>query len=285
MVKILTTGCSFTHMPHSWARHLKALNYDVTNVAQGGSGNGFNFRNAGLEIMQNNYDIAIFQLTGVNRFETILHSDHFRTLKNMTKSSKHQHLSFKDTYCWIKSTGDYDWWSDGIWSNSYKPKPDQTLAVFAANEKKVKNFCGKFIKNYRMYTNNDPTRLIETLTSIVSIQNMCKVRNVKPLFFSWMKELHLDRYQIKMKENPSEIRAWYDQIDWSTWWFHNSDEGLSEWGIDNGYAGDLEEDHMNNPPQGWTMIDGKKTMIGHPSKECHRAFSEKVIIPWIEKNA
>ena len=42
---------------------------------------------------------------------------------------------------------------------------------------------------------------------------------------------------------------------------------------------------MNNPPQGWTMIDGKKTMIGHPSKECHRAFSEKVIIPWIEKNA
>ncbi len=278
-MKILTTGCSFTHMPHSWARHL-ALKYDVTNLAQGGAGNEFNFRNAGLELLQNDYDIAVFQLSGINRFELILAEDNFRTLKDITQGNKysHSHISAKEKYCWIKSTGDYEWWNVGLWNATPKN-------TFDAKEKKLKNFCGKFVKNYRMYADNDPIRLIDSLTAIVNLQNICKVRKVKPLFFSWMKELHRERYQIQIEKNTSEIRAWYDQIDWSNWWFHNDNEGLSEWGIDNGYAGDLNEDHINNPPQGWSIIDGKKTMIGHPSKECHQAFNEKVIIPWVEKNA
>lgn len=278
-MKILTTGCSFTHMPHSWARHL-ALNYDVTNVAQGGSGNEFNFRNAGLELLQNNYDVAVFQLSGINRFELVIAEDNFRTLRDITEGNKysHSHISAKEKYCWIKSTGDYEWWNVGLWNTT-------PTNIFGIKERKMKNFCGKFIKNYRMYADNDPIRLIDSLIAIVSLQNICKVRNVKPLFFSWMKELHQERYQIQLERNPSEIRAWYDQIDWDNWWFHNNDEGLSEWGIDNGYAGDLDEDHINNPPQGWSIIDEKKTMIGHPSRECHQAFNEKVIIPWIEKNA
>ena len=275
-MKILTTGCSFTHMDRSWANYL-SKKYDLTNVAQGGAGNEFNFRNAGLELLQNDYDIAIFQLSGINRFELILAEDNFEVLSDITDKSNHAHLSAKENYCWIKSTGDYEWWNVNLWNSTPKN-------VFDIKERKIKNFCGKFVKNYRMYADNYPIRLIDSLTAIVNVQNICKLRNVKPLFFSWMKELHQEKYQMEIKKNPSEIGAWYDQIDWSNWWFHNDNEGLAEWGIDNGYAGVLDEDHINNPPTGWSIIDGKKTMIGHPSTECHKAFAEKVIKPWIRKN-
>ena len=45
----------------------------------------------------------------------------------------------------------------------------------------------------------------------------------------------------------------------------------------------LLEDATNKPPKGWLMIDNKKTMIGHPSTECHKAFAEQIIRPWIQK--
>ena len=43
MKKILTTGCSFTHAPNSWANYLKE-EYDLVNVAEGGAGNEMNLR-------------------------------------------------------------------------------------------------------------------------------------------------------------------------------------------------------------------------------------------------
>ena len=30
------------------------------------------------------------------------------------------------------------------------------------------------------------------------------------------------------------------------------------------------------------MINDKKTMIGHPSTECHKAFADKVVEHWIQ---
>ena len=79
-----------------------------------------------------------------------------------------------------------------------------------------------------------------------------------------------------------ELTFWYSSIDWDHVWFHGTSGGLSEWGIDNGYAGALHEDHINNPPQGWAMIDGKKTMVGHPSTDCHKSFAEKVVKSWLK---
>ena len=196
-MKILTTGCSFTHMDRSWANYL-SKKYDLTNVAQGGAGNEFNFRNAGLELLQNDYDIAIFQLSGINRFELILAEDNFEVLSDITDKSNHAHLSAKENYCWIKSTGDYEWWNVNLWNSTPKN-------VFDIKERKIKNFCGKFVKNYRMYADNYPIRLIDSLTAIVNVQNICKLRNVKPLFFSWMKELHQEKYQMEIKKNPPEI--------------------------------------------------------------------------------
>lgn len=293
---ILTTGCSFTDDPVSWANYLKNQydtkdenygsdwqnrkpykHYRLKNVGNGGSGNLFNFRRASLELLKNDYDLAIFQLSGINRFELILAEENHKALANTTKDEPdHPHVVKKEKYTWIKSTGDYEWWSVKAWM--------ETTTPFDYNERKVKNFCGKFIKNYRMYVDNIPYRLLETLTAIVNLQTICKQRNVKPLFFSWKKEIHNEWYQKVIEQNPSEIGAWWDQIDWDNWWFYNDTGGLAEWGIDNGYTGALHEDHTNNPPQGWSMIDNKKTMIGHPSAELHQAFAEKIIKPWIEKN-
>jgi hypothetical protein len=97
--------------------------------------------------------------------------------------------------------------------------------------------------------------------------------------FFWMRELNTERKK-RIFENK-ELKFWYDKINWGDFWLYDTDGGLCEWGIDNGHTGALHEDHLNNPPQGWAMIDGKKTMIGHPSTECHQAFAEKVVGRWI----
>ena len=43
-MKIITSGCSFTHAPDSWANYLKDQ-YNLINVAEGGGGNEMNVRN------------------------------------------------------------------------------------------------------------------------------------------------------------------------------------------------------------------------------------------------
>ena len=44
----------------------------------------------------------------------------------------------------------------------------------------------------------------------------------------------------------------------------------------------LNEDKINNPPQGWYIndISGEKEMVGHPSTKCHQMFAEKVAKKW-----
>ena len=64
-------------------------------------------------------------------------------------------------------------------------------------------------------------------------------------------------------------------------WFDGMYNGLSEWGINNNHTGALMEDVVNDPPQGWLIIDEQKTMIGHPSTECHTAFADQIIVPWV----
>ena len=70
-MKILTTGCSFTHAPDSWANYLKDQ-YDLSNIAEGGAGNDMNIRNAMINIHKNNYTHCIIQISGINRFELII---------------------------------------------------------------------------------------------------------------------------------------------------------------------------------------------------------------------
>ena len=64
-MKILTTGCSFTHAPDSWANYLEK-DYDLINVAQGGAGNEMNIINAMVELYENSYSHCIVQISGFN---------------------------------------------------------------------------------------------------------------------------------------------------------------------------------------------------------------------------
>ena len=129
------------------------------------------------------------------------------------------------------------------------------------------------------YCYNETHQILKTLHSIKNFQTLCYYEGVRHKIFFWQKELNDER--MKLIFTNKELTYWYSTINWDSCWFHNQYEGLAEWGIDNGYTGALHEDHINNPPQGWAIIDGKKTMVGHPSTECHQAFAEKVVGRWI----
>jgi len=244
-IKIVTSGCSFTHAPNSWANYLKGQ-YDLVNVAEGGGGNEMNIRNIIRAVHEHQPDLAILQISGIDRYELI--SD--------------EHIEFESdavvptgNYTWLKSTGDIEW-AKGVDPRVSKP-----------------------IENYMKYCYNETHQILRTLYSIKNFQTVCEQKNIRHKIFCWMKVFGNLKKQI-IKQN-SELAFWYDNIDWSTFWFHNQNEGLSEWGIDHGYTGAIHEDHINTPPQGWTIIEGRKTMVGHPSTECHRAFAEQVVKEWI----
>lgn len=257
MKKILTTGCSFTHAPNSWANCL-SKDYDVTNVAEGGAGNEMNIRNAMINIHKNDYTHCIVQISGINRFELSI---------DESIVSDNTFLIPNENHTWIKSTGDQEWWHS--WAKENVTTQQTKLVSNALN-------------NYTQHCYSEYRQILNTLTSIVNCQILCKQKQIKQLYFFWKNELL--QYINTIKESK-ELTAWWDQIDWGTFWLYNQYDGLSEWGIANGYTGELDEDHINKPAQGWSILNGKKTMIGHPSTECHNAFSEKIINPWIIQDA
>ena len=260
-MKIVTSGCSFTHAPNSWANYLGGWGdysqgeYDLVNVAEGGGGNEMNIRNISRAIIECKPDYAILQISGVNRYELL--SDE---LIEYPSDAVIKH----ENYTWLKATGNIDW-THGI-------DPRVSLPI----------------RNYMKYCYNETHQILRTLHSIVNFQTLCEKQNVKYKMFFWMRELNTERKK-RIFENE-ELKFWYDKINWENFWLHHrnvngslvAESGLCEWGIDNGHTGALHEDHLNNPPQGWAMIDGEKTMIGHPSTECHKSFAEKVVKSWLK---
>ena len=254
MTSIITTGCSFTHAPDSWANYLKEK-YNIKNVAEGGAGNEMNIRNAMLDIHKNNYTHCIVQISGINRFEVVvdekIHTNNVFLLPN-------------ENYTWIKSTGDQEWWHH--WAKENKVPYEQTQLV------------GNALNNYIKHCYSVNEQILKTLMAIVNCQTLCKQKQIKQLYFCWKNEF--DQY-LDIINSSQELTDWWNQIDWSMFWFDGMYNGLSEWGINNNHTGDLMEDAVNDPPQGWLMIENKKTMIGHPSTECHTAFADQIIVPWV----
>lgn len=258
MIKLITSGCSFTHAPNSWANYLKK-EYDLTNIAEGGSGNEMNLRNASLELLTYPYSHAIIQISGINRFEIII-DEKLNPINN--------YIVPKEIYTWIKSTGDQRWWR-GIQQNNFD--------LFRTS-KNISNRLDAYVK----YCHSDIQQILRTLIGIVHLQKICEINNVKSLFFCWKNEFTLYEKQI---QSSAELTNWWDQIDWTKFWFHGKYGGLAEWGIANNFTGALHEDKTNTPAKGWHDVGGQKIMIGHPSTECHWAFAKKIIKPWIEQNA
>lgn len=244
-MKIVTSGCSFTHAPDSWANYLKEQ-YDLINVAEGGGGNEMNIRNISRAVYEHNPDYAILQISGIDRYELI--SDELIDFESDA-------VIKNENYTWLKSTGDIEWARD-LDSRISKP-----------------------ITNYMKYCYNETHQILRTLSAIRNFQTQCYQQNVKHKIFFWQSELSPERKEIIFRNK--ELTFWYSSIDWDHVWFYGPTGGLSEWGIDNGYTGALHEDHINNPPQGWAILNGKKTMVGHPSTECHQAFAEQIVKEWI----
>jgi len=244
-MKIITSGCSFTHAPDSWANYLKDQ-YDLTNVAEGGGGNEMNIRNISKAIIENNPDYAILQISGINRYELI---------SNELIDFESDAVVKTKNYTWLKSTGDIEW------------------------AKNVDPRISKPITNYTKYCYNDTHQILRTLHHIKNFQTLCKQQNTKyKIFLGWEE---FTKQTINIINETTELAFWYNSIDWSQFWFHDQNKGLSEWGIDHGFTGAIHEDHINTPPQGWAMIEGKKTMVGHPSTKCHQAFAEQVVKEWL----
>ena len=266
-MKIVTSGCSFTEAEDSWANYLKEKykdQHDIINVAEGGGGNEMNIRNITRAIIENNPDFAILQISGVSRYELITDE----VISNWTSETHNVAVQAKETYTWLKSTGTFEWLEDA------EPR------------------IGAPLKNYRKYCYSEVYQLLKTLYLFKNFQTLCENMNVKYKIFLWKREFkkHIEG---KLLNENEELKFWFDSIDWKTWWLYDhkggrpgypgciEKGGIAEWGIDNGYAGVLSDDHTNTPPQGWIMKEGTKRMLGHPSSECHQAFAEQVVRRWI----
>ena len=261
-MKTLTTGCSFTHAPNSWANYLKQ-NYDytnITNIAPGGSGNEFNIITALTEMYSNQepYTHCITQISGINRFELGID-------EKIVHEQIGNFIVTKEWYSWLKSTGDVSFWIKKL----LKKEHFDTFENF----KKV----GNALETYQQHCYSEAKQLMQTLTSICHMQSVCKEKDIKDYYFCWKNEFEQYIDQIKASE---ELYTWYSKIDWSKFYFYNQYGGIAEWGIANGYTGDLNEDEEG---KGWIMDGDKKIMLGHPSTECHQAFAEQIIKPWIGK--
>ena len=77
--------------------------------------------------------------------------------------------------------------------------------------------------------------------------------------------------------NPALVDPVRAMIDWD----RIDSQPMAEWCLANGYAGKLEEDHINTPPRGWIINNGVREMVGHPSEEAHRAYAVRIIQPWL----
>ena len=125
-------------------------------------------------------------------------------------------------------------------------------------------------------------QILRTLYGISLFQDVCASKGIVSKCFLWKKVFNT-KTQSAINNNE-ELRFWYQKINWDNFWFHKERLGLAEWGIDNGYTGDLNEDKINNPPQGWYINDdtGEKEMVGHPSTQCHMQFALQVVKKWLE---
>ena len=161
-MKIITSGCSFTHAPDSWANYLKDQ-YELVNVAEGGGGNEMNIRNLSRAICDRNDNqpmYAILQLSGMNRYELITDE-----LVDFPSDA----VIKTDNYTWLKSTGNIEW------ANNIDPR------------------ISKPITNYMKYCYNETHQILKTLYSIKNFQTLCYYEGVRHKIFFWQKELNDER--------------------------------------------------------------------------------------------
>jgi len=266
MINIVTSGCSFTHDPDSWANVLqKKLSdkYTVTNVAQGGVGQEYIVRSAIMKLQQlTTPKLCIVQFSGFWRVELIVDQLENPELYKKIKKEKQSKQGLDPSRSWyeldnntiilLRTTDQGHNWYQGI------------------------STAEKFIDKINSTIGADQ-RLLWTIDSIAKLQMYCKINKIPLLCFLGWRECLGQGYNQQLTDRAKQL------VDWNHVWFHNKDGGMADWMLDNGHHGKLEEDHTNKPPTGIGKdpLTGNTIMVGHPTLTAHNDFCEQVIVPWV----
>ena len=241
MINIVTSGCSFTHDPDSWANVLqKKLSdkYTVTNVAQGGVGQEYIVRSAIMKLQQlTTPKLCIVQFSGFWR--ATLHLDKLEN-PELFEKLKSEKIKWDTRQCYNESIK--------IDNMIMLKTTDLNHAWWDSSKLEL---TSKIINGYNLAVSSDQRTML-SYENISHLQMYCKLNKIPLLcFFGWQDCLE-HPYNIEL---VNQIR---EQVDWKNIWFHKNGGGMAEWMLDNGHHGKLEEDKTNNPPTGLENVRGHR---------------------------
>jgi len=246
---IIVSGDSFTaHLVEpniAWPQHLDP-EHNVINCSEMASGNALISRNAIHKILTTkNVDAVIIGWSDPNRFELFFNEEenldyakiknHFKDRGGLTNQIITNEWHPGQSSSWLKSGGNYGGWD------------------FESEQ------VNKLINNYFEKHHNKEFQYVQTIESILRVQWLCKLKNIKLLNF---KAFGHDLFDVSY-ENAKHLIT---DIDWNTWWRPEPKtlfKGLREWCIDKGY---------------------KNFPGSHPVTEAQRQFADEVISPWINND-
>lgn len=249
-MRILTGGCSFTahtvrnHL--AWPYHLQKIGYEVTNTAEMASGNGIILERL-MYKLDDSYDYCIVMWSSPYRVEFLLNNEVGNYSNIIYKLRKTHALSnyvltdvphnIHPESNWLRVGGGYGSWKFDV------PEVDNLL------------------KNYFKWVHNLEYQFIQTLKSIVLLQNYCDSIGVKLINTCWNNVFDFitsiddrstgsNRYvNMNMIDNLKNgnlvqypiigwypnAEHWYNKIDWSKWFFYETDYlkrgGLGEFAL------------------------------------------------------
>lgn len=247
---IVVSGCSFTADCHSWAYN---LNGSVDNLARPGMGNEYIIgsvirRMADLSLP--GAQAVIVQLSNYWRTE-ILSGPWDPTWERARRSRAswamvEDHYSIPESELIVLRTTDRDhrWWAKLPGAKII----DGVERTISSDQRLIRTY--EAIHRLLLYVD--------------SVGIPCRI------FWGWQS-------CIAPPNNPALVDPVIQMIDWD----RIDSQPMAEWCLANGYAGKLEEDHINTPPRGWTDVNGVREMVGHPSPEAQSAYAQKVIQPWL----
>ena len=243
---LITSGCSFT--AHSveptiaWPYHMK--DWQVINCAEMASGNSLISRNLIATIphyIDENPTVAVMW-SNPNRFELFYNTESnnydkiYNTMKDIGGFLNQPYTGKwkpHKTSNWAKSGGGF-----GLWDFDSK-ELNQDMKLY------LENF------------HNEELQFVQTLEHILRIQWYCKVHNLKLINMCWQdiftgkNDSHgnnsNEHGELIVNQFENAVHLW-EQVDWSTWWFHNNYGGLREWCIDHNYT-QFSESHPTTEAQ------------------------------------
>jgi len=234
-MKILTGGCSFTaqtdNLRVAWPNHLK--DFDVTNTAEMASGNGIILDRI-ISKLDGSYNCCVVMWSSPYRVEFLLNNETFNYEKIVEKmKDTHSISNYTQTNVphkvglgsnWLRIGGNY-----GIWKYNVEE-------------------VDEMLENYFKYIHNLEYQFIQTLKSIILLQNYCEVNKIQLINTCWNNIFDLvgeldDRHsssnmfltndvikklkigssiQIPKTDLYSNALHWYNKIDWSKWLFYET---------------------------------------------------------------